>query len=64
MNRFYQSTSNFTHFCLSRNLSTSYSLGLEAILNLDNKKSVDIIVANKKGELIKIDVKGIAKKYD
>jgi len=45
-------------------LSILHRLGLDAVLTLGNKKMVDIIVTNKKGDVITIDVKGIAKKYD
>jgi len=45
-------------------LSQLYRLGIEANLTLGNKKSVDILATNRKGELITIDVKGGAKKYE
>ena len=45
-------------------LSVLHRLGLDAMLTLGNKKMVDIVVTSEKGELITIDVKGIAKKYD
>ena len=45
-------------------LSMLHRLGLDAFLTLGNKKTVDIIVKNEKGDIITIDVKGIAKKYD
>ncbi len=45
-------------------LSCLYRLGLDASLTLGNKKSVDIIVVRENGELITIDVKGLAGKYE
>jgi hypothetical protein len=45
-------------------LSVLHRLGLDAMLTLGNKKMVDIVVTSDEGELITIDVKGIAKKYD
>ena len=42
----------------------NYSIKIKALLTLGNKKSVDIIVTKEKGDLITIDVKGIANKYD
>ena len=45
-------------------LSMLHRLGLDAVLTLGNKKMVDIVVTSDEGELITIDVKGIAKKYD
>ena len=45
-------------------LSMLHRLGLDAFLTLGNKKTVDILVTNEKGDIITIDVKGIAKKYD
>lgn len=45
-------------------LSMLYRLGLEASLTLGNKKSVDIIIANKDKTLTTIEVKGVAKAYD
>ena len=43
-------------------LSMLHRLGLDAVLTLGNKKMVDIVVTSDEGELITIDVKGIAKK--
>ena len=45
-------------------LSILHRLGVDANLTLGNKKTVDIIVTNDEGDVITIDVKGIAKKYD
>ena len=45
-------------------LSILHRLGLDAMLTLGNKKMVDIVVTNDLGDVITIDVKGIAKKYD
>ncbi len=45
-------------------LSMLHRLGLDAALTLGNKKTVDIVVTNENGDVITIDVKGIAKKYD
>jgi len=45
-------------------LSILHRLGVDAVLTLGNKKTVDIVVTNEKGDIITIDVKGIAKKYD
>ncbi|MFC1580065.1 hypothetical protein ACFL4N_04065 [Thermodesulfobacteriota bacterium] len=45
-------------------LSTLHRLGLEAVLTLGNKKMVDIVITDEKGEVITIDVKGLAGKYD
>lgn len=41
-------------------LSMLHRLGYDASLTLGNKKSVDIIVIRKSGEVITIDVKGLA----
>lgn len=41
-------------------LSMLYRLGFDATLTLGNKKSVDIIVVKQSGDVITIDVKGIA----
>ena len=41
-------------------LSMLYRKGYDAHLTLGNKKSVDIIIQGKKGNLITIDVKGMA----
>ncbi len=45
-------------------LSCLYRLGIDASLTLGNKKSVDIIVIKEHGDLITIDVKGLAGKYE
>lgn len=45
-------------------LSCLYRLGIDASLTLGNKKSVDIIVVRENDELITIDVKGLAGKYE
>ena len=45
-------------------LSTLYRLGFDAVMTLGNKKMVDIIVTNNKGDILTIDIKGISKKYD
>jgi len=45
-------------------LSVLHRLGTEALLTLGNKKRVDIIITKENGDLITIDVKGIADKYD
>ena len=45
-------------------LSILHRLGFDAVLTLGNKKTVDIVVTNENGDVITIDVKGIAKKYD
>jgi hypothetical protein len=45
-------------------LSTLHRLGFEAFLTLGNNKMADIVVRSIKGDLLTIDVKGIAKKYD
>lgn len=45
-------------------LSVLHRLGIEALLTLGNKKSVDIIITKQKGDLITIDVKGIADRND
>ncbi len=41
-------------------LSVLHRLGIEAMLTLGNKKSVDILIARKDGSLVTIDVKGLA----
>ncbi|MFW6123430.1 MAG: hypothetical protein ACOC6L_04255 [Thermodesulfobacteriota bacterium] len=41
-------------------LSMLYRLGLDATLTLGSKKSVDIVVVKSSGEIVTIDVKGIA----
>jgi len=41
-------------------LSMLHRLGLDANLTLGNKKSVDIVVVQKSGDVITIDVKGLA----
>lgn len=43
-------------------LSVLYRLGLNAYLTVGNKKAVDIIIGEKSGELVTIDVKGLAGK--
>lgn len=43
-------------------LSMLYRKGFKAYLTLGNKKSVDIIVEKKDGEILTIDVKGLAGK--
>jgi hypothetical protein len=45
-------------------LSSLHRLGLNASLTLGNKKSVDLFVARDSGEVVTIDVKGVAKKDD
>ena len=45
-------------------LSVLHRLGVNAYLTMGNKKSVDIVVSDDEANLITIDVKGIAKKYD
>ena len=45
-------------------LSALYRLGVEAQLTLGNKKSVDILILRKSGEIFTIDVKGVAGPYD
>jgi len=37
---------------------------MDATLTLGNKKSVDIVVVQKTGDAVTIDVKGVAGKYD
>ena len=41
-------------------LSVLHRLGIEAMLTLGNKKSVDILIAKTNGDLITVDVKGLA----
>lgn len=41
-------------------LSMLYRLGFDATLTLGNKKSVDIVVLKNSGDILTIDVKGIA----
>lgn len=43
-------------------LSMLHRFGSDASLSLGNKKSVDILVVNESGEVITIDVKGLAGK--
>jgi len=45
-------------------LSVLYRLGIDATLTLGNKKSVDIFVLNEARDVLTIDVKGVAGKYD
>lgn len=45
-------------------LSCLHRLGVSANLTLGNKKGVDIVAAREAGEVVTIEVKGIAKKYD
>jgi len=45
-------------------LSCLHRLGISANLTLGNRKGVDIVVARDSGDVVTIDVKGIAKKYD
>ena len=45
-------------------LSCLYRLGIDASLTLGNKKAVDIIVVRDAGDIITIDVKGLADKYE
>lgn len=45
-------------------LSCLQRLGIDASLTLGNKKSVDIIVIRENGDLITVDVKGLAGKYE
>jgi hypothetical protein len=43
-------------------LSTLHRLGLDAMLTLGNKKSVDIAVVRDEGDSVTVDVKGLAGK--
>jgi hypothetical protein len=45
-------------------LSALHRLGVEALLTLGNKKSVDILVTSSSNEIRTLDVKGVAKQYD
>ena len=45
-------------------LSTLYRLGVNAYLTLGNKKSVDIIIDRPGQDIITVDVKGLAGRYD
>ena len=45
-------------------LSTLHRLGFEAFLTLGDRKMADIVVRSIKGDLLTIDVKGVAKKQD
>lgn len=45
-------------------LSMLHRLGLDAVLTLGNKKMVDVVVTNDEGDVITLNVKSIAKKYD
>lgn len=43
-------------------LSALHRLGMDAMLTLGNKKSVDIVVVREEGDAVTIDVKGVADK--
>lgn len=43
-------------------LSVLHRLGLDAMLTLGNKKSVDLVVVREAGDAVSIDVKGLAGK--
>jgi hypothetical protein len=43
-------------------LSALHRLGMQAMLTLGNKKSVDIVVVREEGDAVTVDVKGVAKK--
>lgn len=43
-------------------MSVLHRLGLDAVLTLGNKKSVDIVVVRDAGESVTVDVKGLAGK--
>lgn len=45
-------------------LSALYRLNADATLSLGNKKSVDITVVRSAGDVVTIDVKAVANKYD
>jgi len=45
-------------------LATLHRLGVDASLTLGNKKAVDIFVARCSGEVVTVDVKGVAGKHD
>ena len=45
-------------------LSVLHRLGADATLTLGNKKAVDIVVVRREGQLITVDVKGVASKSD
>lgn len=45
-------------------LAALYRLGADASLSLGNKKAVDITVVRPTGDVVTIDVKGVANKYD
>jgi hypothetical protein len=45
-------------------LSMLHRLGLDAFLTLGNKKAVDILVVRPNDQTVKIDVKGLAGRYD
>jgi len=45
-------------------LSALYRCGIDAQLTLGNKKGVDIIIPREAAEMITVEVKGLAKKYD
>lgn len=45
-------------------LSCLHRLGIDASLTLGNKKAVDIIVVRGNGDLVTIDVKGLAGKHE
>lgn len=42
-------------------LSILHRLGAEAILTLGNKKSVDVVVVRASGDVVTVDVKGLAR---
>ena len=45
-------------------LSCLHRRGLTANLTLGNKKSVDIVIVSQSGDVLTVDVKGVARKYD
>jgi hypothetical protein len=45
-------------------LSCLHRLGFDATLTLGNKKMVDLVVVRRSGKAARIDVKGVARKYD
>jgi hypothetical protein len=52
-----EATNLASEFCI---LSILHRLGASAALTLNNRKSVDIIVARSKGDAVTVDVKGAA----
>ncbi len=45
-------------------LSALHRLGVEALLTLGNKKSVDIVIVRSPQDMCTVDVKALAKRYD